>query len=144
VISLLERERRRKGLTAAVLATRMGASPSTISQIERGRLAPTAELKKRAATALGVSVDALFPAFFVLCSRQPAGLLLVGVSGRVFAFGSKRRAEKAAKKAAAEVHGPLPIAHIALLLGVTEIEAAESLLVDPAASGARTSLDGGP
>lgn len=45
------------GLTQAELAERVEAAPETISRLERGKLAPSADLVERIASALGVKTD---------------------------------------------------------------------------------------
>jgi transcriptional regulator with XRE-family HTH domain len=45
------------GITQAELAERIDAAPETVSRVERGRLAPSADLVVRIASALGVKVD---------------------------------------------------------------------------------------
>jgi len=45
------------GLTQAELAERVEAAPETVSRVERGKLAPSADLVERIATALGVKTD---------------------------------------------------------------------------------------
>jgi transcriptional regulator with XRE-family HTH domain len=45
------------GLTQAELAERVEAAPETISRVERGKLAPSADLVERIASALGVKTD---------------------------------------------------------------------------------------
>lgn len=45
------------GLTQAELAERAEAAPETISRLERGKLAPSADLVERIALALGVKAD---------------------------------------------------------------------------------------
>lgn len=132
MISVLERERRRQGLTATDLAARMGVSASTLSQVERGRLLPTTEFKERTASALGVALDQLFPTYFVLVAED-RGLRLAGSDGRAFVFNSKSAAKRAAKVLSARVEGPVPIGYIATLLGISEVEAVERVRLEPAA-----------
>jgi transcriptional regulator with XRE-family HTH domain len=60
-ISALEIARKSVGLTAVELASAIGVTASAISQIERGWRTPSASLKQRAASVLGVPVSELFP-----------------------------------------------------------------------------------
>lgn len=53
--------RLRAGISARQLALRLGCSPSAISQIERGKAAPSVSRLYAIATALGISLDSLFP-----------------------------------------------------------------------------------
>ena len=47
------------GMTQAELARRLGVTPQTVSQYERGRINPKFETLKRIADAMDVSVDSL-------------------------------------------------------------------------------------
>ena len=53
--------RARSGMSARQLALQVGCSASLISQIERGKAAPSVSRLYSIATALGVSMDSLFP-----------------------------------------------------------------------------------
>lgn len=57
----LREARLRAGISARQLAFQLGCSPSMISQIERGKAAPSVSLLYAIATALGISLDSLFP-----------------------------------------------------------------------------------
>jgi transcriptional regulator with XRE-family HTH domain len=50
----------KRGETNNALAAAVGCTPGTISQIIRGRLTPSADLKRRIAEHLGRPVDELF------------------------------------------------------------------------------------
>jgi transcriptional regulator with XRE-family HTH domain len=51
----------RTGMSARKLASQLDCSPSLISQIERGKATPSVSRLYAIATALGVSMDSLFP-----------------------------------------------------------------------------------
>ncbi|MGI9005746.1 MAG: helix-turn-helix domain-containing protein [Streptosporangiaceae bacterium] len=53
--------RMRSGLSARQLAVKVGCSASLISQIERGKAAPSVSRLYAIAMALGISMDSLFP-----------------------------------------------------------------------------------
>jgi transcriptional regulator with XRE-family HTH domain len=136
-VSQLERERRRRGLTATDLAELMGVSRSYLSRVEHGWLAPSAAFKQKASEALGTSVQELFPEFFFLSRADGAGVQVVGPGGRTLAFSTKRRATAAARQlserlaAPLEVVGPAPLRFFALMHGVEEDEVLGWLEVDP-------------
>jgi transcriptional regulator with XRE-family HTH domain len=70
----LRAARIRAGLTARQLAAELGCSPSLISQIERGKATPSVGRLYAMTTALGISMNSLFPesaeASRPLASRQ--------------------------------------------------------------------------
>jgi transcriptional regulator with XRE-family HTH domain len=57
----LRTARIRTGMSARQLAAELGCSPSLISQIERGKATPSVSRLFAMATALGISMDSLFP-----------------------------------------------------------------------------------
>jgi transcriptional regulator with XRE-family HTH domain len=57
----LRTARIRAGKSARQLASELGCSPSLISQIERGKATPSVSRLFAMATALGISMDSLFP-----------------------------------------------------------------------------------
>lgn len=59
--SPLARIREERGYTTRSLAQRLGMSPNTISEIERGVTVPNADTLRRLADALNTTMDALWP-----------------------------------------------------------------------------------
>ena len=57
----LREQRQRKGLTVRDLATRVGVSPSLISQIERDKVKPSVSTLWGLVTVLGIPISELFP-----------------------------------------------------------------------------------
>jgi len=55
------RRRIEKGLSAYALAKAVGTTPSHVARIERGESSPSVDLALRIATALGATVECLFP-----------------------------------------------------------------------------------
>lgn len=136
-VSKLEKERRRRGLTAADLADSMGVGRSDLSRVENGWLIPSPAFREKAAKALGLSPQELFPEYFFLAHSDRAGVHLVGVDGRTLAFSTKRRAAEAAAKLKKSLGrrpvlmGPAPLAFFALMRGVDTDEILSRLDVDP-------------
>jgi len=58
--SLLRQAREARGLTVEEVAAMLGIPPGYYSQIERGERSVSAERAKQIASALGVSVEAVF------------------------------------------------------------------------------------
>lgn len=54
-------ERLRRGLTLRELATKVGVTPSALSQLERGRTSPSLATLKAISSALGLTIGNLFP-----------------------------------------------------------------------------------
>ncbi len=136
-ISILERERRRRGLTALDLGERMGVSRSAVSQVERAWLRPSDAFKEKAAKALGLDVQRLFPALWFLTTESFLGTNLVGPDGRMLAFTSGEAAAEAARlisgccERRVSALGPAPVAFFALMHGEDEDEVVGRLNVDP-------------
>ena len=140
-ITLLERERRRHGLTATELAQRMGTSPSAVSQVERGRSVPSRGFKRRAASVLGTGIASLFPEFFALVSSDDQGLLLRGRDGNLLVFTTRGNAELArstflgGKDGTLRICGPVPLPHLSTLLDLAEDECQAQLCIDATNAG---------
>lgn len=134
-ISLLEKERRRRQLSAVALAERMGVSRSLVTQVERGWLAPSDTFKRKAAKALGKSVGALFPAFWFLVAGADHGRFLASADGRTLVFSSEKRARTAVADLEGcdgelAICGPAPLTFFAVLYAVGEDEVLQRLAVD--------------
>lgn len=131
--SLLEAERRRLGVPAAELARLMGVSRSAVSAVERGWQKPSAAFKEKAAKALGVDAQQLFPELWFLTRGASASTHLIGPDGHTLAFTSEAAAAEAARSIAGrcEVLGPAPLAFFALMHGEDERDVLARLTVDP-------------
>jgi transcriptional regulator with XRE-family HTH domain len=136
VITILEVERRRRGLSATELARRMQVAKSTISAIERRRRAPSSRFKARAAAVLGIDVGDLWPHFFTLVrdvgdqSRLRAGDKLIAFSSRCAARSVASDLRKLAG-VAVTVRGPFPAEALAAEEEVFPSELTAHLVLDP-------------
>lgn len=132
-ISLLERERRRRDLSATDLAKRMHVSRSAVTQVERAWIRPSEGFKKRAAVVLGVQVGDLFPELWFLTRGTSASTHVIGPDGRTLAFTSEAAAAEAARSIGGrcEVLGPAPLAWFSLMHGEDEVDVLGRLTVDP-------------
>jgi transcriptional regulator with XRE-family HTH domain len=136
VITILELERRRRGLSATELARHMRVAKSTISAIERGRREPSPKFKAGAAAVLEVDVADLWPQFFTL-TRDLGDQRRLRSGGKVVAFSSRRAARSAASQlgmltgAAVSVRGPLSAEALASETGVFPGEVHTELVLDP-------------
>ena len=142
-ISNLERQRRRRGLTATDLAARMGVSRSWLSQVERGWLAPSDTFKSKAAAALATAIEELFPEFIFLTVSDVTGVRLLTLGDRTLVFTTERLANAAVRRLGAALgtvsrRGPAPLGFFATLYGVPEEEVVGSLQVNPPEIGALT------
>src|SRR5690349_16125286 len=94
---VLELERRRQGLTSTELARRMGVPRPQVSEVERGHRRPNPSFRAKAATALGVSEQDLFPRYwFLVLSSEGSCELHTHPSGSVFVFETEGDAERRA------------------------------------------------
>jgi transcriptional regulator with XRE-family HTH domain len=132
-ISLLEQERRRRGLSNADLAEQMAVSHSSISQVERGLQRPSDSFKRKAAAVLDVSVEELWPTYFLVVESTLRGVGIRGVDGRLVAYTDQETAERAAAATGGLVCGA-DAGLIATLLGVVEAEVPDHVRVDPSPS----------
>lgn len=136
-VSKLEKERRRRELTTTDLAREMGVSRSEVSRVENGWLVPSPAFKAKAAKALGLSPQAVFPEYFFLAHSDRAGVHLAGANGRTLAFSTKRQASEAAAKLEPRIGrrpvlmGPAPLAFFAVMRGVDTDEILSEIDVDP-------------
>jgi len=133
-IGLLERERRRQGLTGTALARKMGVSRSSVSEVERGVRVPSDAFKEKAAQALEVPIARLFPAWYFLRARESIGIQLAGDrSGKLVAFANRVKADTAAAALGEyEVAGPASPGFFACVLGAHQEQVEALLLIDPA------------
>lgn len=129
-VSLMEWARRRQELSATQLADRMGVSRSSVSQVERGFQSPSAAFKRKAAEALGVAVEDLWPMHFVLVRSAASTTELHTTAGLISAFTTQARARRAAR-GQERVAGPMPPDFFAAILGVSEAEVPGMLAIDP-------------
>lgn len=135
--SLLERERRRRDMTATDLAERMGVSRSAISQVERGWLRPSPSFKERAAEALGMDQRQLFPELWFLAEETKDATRFVKSDGVTVAFSTEDAGDAAARALAAQdgtkvvALGPAPLTFFALARGLEEQDVLGQMLVDP-------------
>jgi transcriptional regulator with XRE-family HTH domain len=152
VITILEVERRRRGLSATELARRMKVAKSTVSAIERQRREPSSTFKISAAAALGVDVRDLWPEFFAL-AREPGDDGLLRAGDKLIAYSSRTRARSAASHlgkltgAGFSVRGPRPAEALAAEVGVFPGELRIALVLDPEAEAlvdVARSLSGAP
>ena len=138
-MGLLERERRRRGLSATELAKQMGVSRSTISQVERGSQQASHSFQEKAASALAVDANDLWPEWWVLVPTERASEaleLLHATTGSIIAFTTERGAARAAatlrNRGVTELMPREPIGPTALavLFGISEDETHERLAID--------------
>lgn len=122
---LLEIARRREGLTGTELAEKMGVPRTLLSEVERGHRIPTADFRAKAASALGVAEESLFPQYWFLTAPNETGIRVCGVEGAPRVYRSRQAAERAAKDLGVDdsllqVRGPADPRCFGVLLGADE------------------------
>jgi transcriptional regulator with XRE-family HTH domain len=130
-LRLLELERRRQGLTGTELARKMKVSRGQVSEVERGHRRPGPDFRRKAARALRVPEEALWPVFYFFVRDDEPGGGILTKDARPVVFADHDQASRVAEEAGWKLQGPVGLDFFAQLLGLEEEAARRSLLVDP-------------